>query len=294
MRRTLLLLCLLPLLLFAQRYTVSDTLWVDADMNDVARDQATRYGIVRRIDTTSNVAIIHYFDRETQHLESIQRVVAEGDGAGLAKGKQIFFGADGKVTVMKIFTIVHESRSGRVRNRLANETFLYPDGKTHEEVNISFGEKPNGLETKSYVRKIYYPDGSLQYEETMNEKGEQTTVYYKPNGKKDKRPKERFDMYMTMPEFPGGQLALFQFLSQNVKYPPIAQENGIEGRVIVQFVVAKDGKISDVEVVRSGGDPSLDREALRVIKAMPRWIPGTQRGKPVRVKYTVPVNFRLQ
>ena len=103
-----------------------------------------------------------------------------------------------------------------------------------------------------------------------------------------------FVVVETMPEFPGGQQALFKYLSENVKYPVIAQENGIQGRVICQFVVNKDGAIVDVEVVRSGGDPSLDKEAIRVIKSMPKWNPGKQRGKAVRVKYTVPVNFRLQ
>lgn len=102
-----------------------------------------------------------------------------------------------------------------------------------------------------------------------------------------------FMVVEVMPEFPGGQNALFKFLSENVKYPVIAQENGIQGRVIVQFVVDKDGSIVDVEVAKSGGDASLDKEAVRVIKAMPKWKPGKQRGKPVRVKYTVPVNFRL-
>ena len=103
-----------------------------------------------------------------------------------------------------------------------------------------------------------------------------------------------FVIVEKMPEFPGGQQALFKYLSENVKYPVIAQENGIQGRVICQFVVNKDGSIVDVEVVRSGGDPSLDKEAIRVIKSMPKWKPGQQRGKPVRVKYTVPVNFKLQ
>lgn len=103
-----------------------------------------------------------------------------------------------------------------------------------------------------------------------------------------------FVVVETMPEFPGGQQALFKYLSENVKYPVIAQENGIQGRVICQFVVNKDGSIVDVEVVRSGGDPSLDKEAVRVIKSMPNWKPGKQRGKAVRVKYTVPVNFKLQ
>jgi protein TonB len=103
-----------------------------------------------------------------------------------------------------------------------------------------------------------------------------------------------FVVVESMPEFPGGQQALFKYLSENVKYPVIAQENGIQGRVICQFVVNKDGSIVDVEVVRSGGDPSLDKEAIRVIKSMPKWKPGKQRGKAVRVKYTVPVNFKLQ
>ena len=102
-----------------------------------------------------------------------------------------------------------------------------------------------------------------------------------------------FQVVEKMPSFPGGDAELFKFLSNNIKYPVIAQENGIQGRVICQFVVNRDGSIVDVEVVRSV-DPSLDREAIRVIKSMPKWNPGMQRGKPVRVKYTLPVNFRLQ
>jgi protein TonB len=102
-----------------------------------------------------------------------------------------------------------------------------------------------------------------------------------------------FQVVETMPAFPGGDQALFKFLGENVKYPVIAQENGIQGRVICQFVVNKDGSIVDVEVVRPV-DPSLDKEAIRVIKSMPNWSPGKQRGKSVRVKYTLPVNFKLQ
>lgn len=96
------------------------------------------------------------------------------------------------------------------------------------------------------------------------------------------------------PDFPGGREALMKYLAQNVKYPVIAQENGIQGKSICQFTVNKDGSIVDVEVVRSAGDPSLDKEAVRVIKSMPSWKPGMQRGKPVRVKYTLQVVFRLQ
>lgn len=104
---------------------------------------------------------------------------------------------------------------------------------------------------------------------------------------------EIFMVVEQMPEFPGGMAELMKFLSNNIKYPTIAQENGIQGRVIVQFVVNQDGSIVDPIVMRSV-DPYLDKEALRVISTMPKWKPGMQRGKAVRVKYTVPVTFRLQ
>ena len=102
-----------------------------------------------------------------------------------------------------------------------------------------------------------------------------------------------FDVVEEMPHFPGGPAALQAFLSSNTKYPVVAQENGVQGRVIVSFVVERDGSITDVRVVRSV-DPSLDREASRVVRSMPRWSPGKQNGSTVRVKYTVPVVFRLK
>lgn len=102
-----------------------------------------------------------------------------------------------------------------------------------------------------------------------------------------------FEVVEEMPHFPGGPAALQAFLSSNTKYPVVAQENGVQGRVTVSFVVERDGSITDVRVVRSV-DPSLDREASRVVRSMPRWSPGKQNGSTVRVKYTVPVVFRLQ
>ena len=113
----------------------------------------------------------------------------------------------------------------------------------------------------------------------------------------EEKPKEEetkvFDVVEQMPQFPGGQQALFEYLSKNIKYPVIAEENGVQGRVIVTFVVERDGSITDVKVVKSV-DPSLDKEAQRVVKAMPHWIPGKQNGCAVRVQYTVPVKFRLK
>lgn len=102
-----------------------------------------------------------------------------------------------------------------------------------------------------------------------------------------------FDVVEQMPSFPGGNAALMKFLNENIHYPVVAQENGVQGRVVISFVVERDGHITDVQVARSV-DPSLDKEAQRVVKSMPKWIPGKQNGSAVRVKYNVPVSFRLQ
>ena len=102
-----------------------------------------------------------------------------------------------------------------------------------------------------------------------------------------------FTVVEQMPLFPGGDAALMAYLRDNIHYPTVAAENGVQGRVVVGFVVERDGSITDVNVLRSV-DPSLDREAMRVVKGMPRWTPGKQNGSAVRVKYQVPVTFRLQ
>lgn len=102
-----------------------------------------------------------------------------------------------------------------------------------------------------------------------------------------------FTVVEQMPMYPGGDAALMGYLRDNIHYPTIAAENGVQGRVVVGFVVERDGSITDVNILR-GVDPSLDREAMRVVKSMPRWNPGKQNGSAVRVKYQVPVSFRLQ
>ena len=102
-----------------------------------------------------------------------------------------------------------------------------------------------------------------------------------------------FEIVEQPPSFPGGESAMYEWLSKNINYPVIAQENNIQGRVTCQFVVGRNGELEDVRVVR-GVDPSLDKEAIRVIKSMPKWIPGRQGGNAVKVRYTLPVQFRLQ
>ena len=104
---------------------------------------------------------------------------------------------------------------------------------------------------------------------------------------------EVFLIVEQMPEFSGGDEALRKYLATSVKYPVIAQENGIQGRVFVAFVVDKNGNVTNVRVARPF-DPNLDKEAVRVVQSMPKWTPGKQRGKAVKVSYTVPINFVLQ
>ena len=132
--------------------------------------------------------------------------------------------------------------------------------------------------------------------QSSEENNQAVEIKYVPVEVEEEEPEEQtiFEVVEQMPEFPnGGMAGLMQYLSKNIKYPTIAQENGTQGRVTVQFVVNRDGSIVDAKVLR-GVDPYLDKEAIRVISSMPKWKPGMQRGKAVRVKYTVPVMFRLQ
>jgi protein TonB len=102
-----------------------------------------------------------------------------------------------------------------------------------------------------------------------------------------------FFIVEEMPEFPGGEAALHQYIAKSIKYPVIAQENGIQGRVYVSFVINAKGEVTNIKIAR-GVDPALDKEAIRVIQNMPKWKPGKQRGKSVKVSFTVPINFVLQ
>ena len=103
---------------------------------------------------------------------------------------------------------------------------------------------------------------------------------------------EFFMVVEDMPAFPGGDLGLMKFIQRNVKYPPIAKEYNIEGKVYISFIVDKSGSVTNVKIVR-GVDKNLDAEAVRVVKLLPKYKPGKQRGKPVRVMFTIPINFTL-
>ena len=174
-----------------------------------------------------------------------------------------------------------------------------------EEEIIPITEQPEQVappppEAPSIAETLTIVDDDADVEETTIATSEETNqaveIKYVPVAVEEEEPEEQtiFEVVEQMPEFPnGGMAGLMQYLSKNIKYPTIAQENGTQGRVTVQFVVNRDGSIVDAKVLR-GVDPYLDKEAIRVISSMPKWKPGMQRGKAVRVKYTVPVMFRLQ
>ena len=167
--------------------------------------------------------------------------------------------------------------------------FTAPEIKKDEEVNPE-----DEIKSQDDLSKTNTAIGAFDVKGNDEEAGEvlkaqQVVVDEKPAEEETKV----FDVVEQMPSFPGGDAALMQYLSSHIKYPVVAEENGIQGRVIATFVVERDGSITDVKVVKSV-DPSLDKEAIRVLKSMPKWIPGKQNGSAVRVKYSVPVTFRLQ
>lgn len=110
---------------------------------------------------------------------------------------------------------------------------------------------------------------------------------------KKPEPEKVFTAVEQMPQFPGGEGELMKYISTHIKYPAMAMENGVQGRVVVQFVVTKDGSVGEVKVIR-GKDPDLDKEAIRVVKSLPKFIPGKMNGQAVNVWYTLPINFKLQ
>lgn len=146
-----------------------------------------------------------------------------------------------------------------------------------KETETAFGQKDNdkGTEDRNVTRTLK--------EEVVVEK--KTPV--------EEKKEEIFKSVEQMPTFPGGETALMKYLSSHINYPAMAQENGVQGRVVVQFVVTKTGKVGEVKVVRSV-DKDLDREAVRVCKSLPNFVPGRQNGQPVNVWYTLPVTFKLQ
>lgn len=207
----------------------------------------------------------------------------------------------GLVVALAVLFVGFEWASGA---RQLDETVVVQDVLAEEEIEITRREpkppppppppEPEAPEIIEVTEEEV--EDQIEFTTEDDQSKAQVEIYTPPPPPKPKVEEAEDEIFMVVekqPEFPGGMSALMKFLSSNINYPVIAQENGIQGRVICNFVVEKNGSITDVQVVR-GVDPSLDKEAVRVIKDMPKWAPGQQRGKSVRVRFTLPVVFRLQ
>ena len=166
--------------------------------------------------------------------------------------------------------------------------YIKIDNVKMKEEKITWQTNPDGVILEDLFFQLQ--SDSLKYDELVNwNPNEEPEIVPTTNDNTIKN----IDSVDEKPSFPGGESAMKSYLNSNVKYPDVAQENGVQGRVIVESIIEKDGSMSDVKVIRSV-DPSLDREALRVVKAMPKWNPGKLNGTVVRVKSEVPVAFGLR
>ena len=180
---------------------------------------------------------------------------------------------------------------GRFKNGKPDKGNWYDkNGIIIQAANEDMGKKTANENNSKPTIKQDVTQASQTTRQTNNEKPQMLASINE--NKNDSNENEIYYVVEHMPEFDGGISGLMQYLNEAIKYPAIAAENGKQGRVVVQFVVNRDGSISDVKVITSV-DPYLDREAIRVISSMPKWKPGINHGIPVRVRYTVPVNFRL-
>ena len=215
--------------------------------------------------------------------------------------------ADTKIPVMGASVIIRGTTNGTLTD--LDGKFTLTGLKKDDVIQVSFV----GFQTRSVIVKDESPL-TIMLDDAVQNLDEMVVVGYVSNGvgapssdsdkkvvavvdipKVKETPQEKviFQVVEEMPEFPGGMAEAMKFLAKNIKYPVAAQEAKIEGRVIVQFVIERDGSVSDVKVMR-GVNSELDAEAIRVVSMMPKWIPGKQRGKAVAVKYTMPIMFRLQ
>ena len=170
----------------------------------------------------------------------------------------------------------------------ATELQIVEDKNVREEDEIV--SQDERMQTDAFAGSVTNSEGTTNlnnFKEQINE-----VVIEEKEPAADK-PAEVFISVEQMPQFPGGDAALLKYLSSHINYPPMAAENNVQGRVVVQFVVDKTGKVGEVTVVRSV-DKELDREAVRVCKSLPKFVPGRQNGQPVSVWYTLPVTFKLQ
>ena len=225
---------------------------------------------------------------KTEEVKSIETVSVQSEKKIRVVGK--VYDKEDNTPIVGASIIIEGTTSGTISDLDGNFVIEMKEGEKLRFSYINYATKivsvPAGTEG---LKVLLEKDGSAGKTDLI---GEIVAVGYTPVAVDDDPSYQVFQVVEEMPEFPGGIGECLKFLGKNIKYPVEAQQAGAQGKVIVQFVVEKDGSIANPKVVRSI-DPNLDGEAIRVISIMPKWKPGMQKGQPVRVKYTVPVTFRL-
>jgi len=216
------------------------------------------------------------------------------------EGKKMIFTEIGLVIALAISLIAFEWKS--YEKSVVDLGTRQADNITEEIIPITEQKlKPPPPAPPKQVVKINVVEDDIEVDDDIDidvEADENTEVqeYVAPVKVDEEESAEEMQIFMvveSMPEYPGGEAALYKYLAENIKYPQMAKESGIQGRVFVTFVVERDGRVTDVRVLRGIGG-GCDEEAIRVVQGMPKWAPGKQRGKSVRVQYNLPVKFTLQ
>ena len=215
------------------------------------------------------------------------------------ENKKLMFTQIGLIISLALAWMVFEIKSydqREIDESLLNREVVLDEEMT--EITKQEEQKPQPVELPKQTTQLEIVQDDVEVEDIeINADVQQTEVieeYVAPVIEEDEVvEQEIFQIVEEMPEYPGGDKKLLEYVAKSVKYPQIARESGIQGRVFVNFVIEPDGSVSNVKVLRGIGG-GCDEEAMRVIKSMPKWKPGKQRGKAVRVTYTLPVNFKLQ
>ena len=215
------------------------------------------------------------------------------------ENKKLMFTQIGLIISLALAWMVFEIKSydqREIDESLLNREVVLDEEMT--EITKQEEQKPQPVELPKQTTQLEIVQDDVEVDDIeINADVQQTEVieeYVAPVIEEDEVvEQEIFQIVEEMPEYPGGDKKLLEYVAKSVKYPQIARESGIQGRVFVNFVIEPDGSVSNVKVLRGIGG-GCDEEAMRVIKSMPKWKPGKQRGKAVRVTYTLPVNFKLQ
>lgn len=230
---------------------------------------------------TENVVVINNDVTTVQSRNPIDRFVALVDGY------------INKINTVKTFDELQEvaeecgEEMEAFMNKHAYEIMAFDDSLTEEQSEKYSAKLDRAFEALDAAVAKKTEELISNYDEP--EEFEEVTFV-----EQEAEEEEIFDVVEEQPQFPGGAAAMMKFLSNNIQYPRFSRDNGSQGRAMVRFTVNSDGSIQDTEIIKSTGDMYLDREALRLVEIMPKWSPGRQAGKPVRVKFVLPVNFRLQ